>query len=78
MAAVAYYILSRTLIKYHGKDSALATAIGRDFKGKISLGICVAAVPLSFVNRWVSFGLYVLITVIWFIPDRRIEKAIDD
>jgi uncharacterized membrane protein len=78
MAAVAYYVLSRTLIKHHGKDSALAAAVGRDFKGKASLGICAAAVPLAFVNRWVAFGLYVLVTVLWFIPDRRIEKAIND
>ncbi len=77
MAAIAYFILSRVLIKHHGQDSALAAAFGNDFKDKASLVIYTAAVPLSFINQWVSFSLYVLVALIWFIPDRRIEKVLN-
>jgi uncharacterized membrane protein len=75
-AAIAYFILARILIALHGRDSALATALGRDFKGKVSVAIYVAAIRLSFVNSWFACGLYVLVAVIWLIPDRRIEKVV--
>ncbi len=74
-AAIAYFILSRTLISHHGQESTLAIAIGRDFKGKVSLGIYTLGVLLAFVNSEVAFLLYVLVAIIWLIPDRRIEKA---
>ena len=51
-------------------------ALGKDTKGIASLGIYAAAIPLSFVNPWIAFGMYVLVAVIWFIPDRRIERVI--
>jgi uncharacterized membrane protein len=54
----------------------LATAVGRDFKGAISVVIYVAAIPFSFVNSWVACGLYVLVAAMWLSPDRRIEKVI--
>ena len=54
----------------------LATALGGDFKGKISMVICLVAVPLAFVSSWVSCGLYVLIAIMWLVPDRRIEKTL--
>ncbi|MBD2597074.1 DUF1211 domain-containing protein [Nostoc spongiaeforme FACHB-130] len=76
MAAIAYFILTRALISHHGKDSTLATAVGRDWKGKLSLLIYAAAIPLSFVNSWFGCALYVLVAIIWLIPDRRIEKAL--
>jgi len=76
MAGVAYYILSRMLIKLHGKESALAQAVGNDFKGKLSVIAYAVAIPLSFVNRWLALGLYVLVAIMWLIPDRRIEKVI--
>ncbi len=76
LAAVAYFILVRALISLHGKGSALATAVGRDFKGKVSLVIYAAAIPFAFVVSWIAFGLYVLVAVIWLIPDRRIEKTL--
>jgi uncharacterized membrane protein len=76
MAAIAYFILAHTLVKRHGQDSTLAAALGNDFKGKASIVIYAAAVPLSFINPWISFGLYVLVAIIWFIPDRRIEKVL--
>jgi len=75
-AAIAYFILARVLIAANGKDSALAIAFGRDLKGKISPAICAAAIPLAFVNPWISCALYVLVAVIWLVPDRRIEKTL--
>ncbi len=76
MAGFAYFILSRTLIAHHGKDSALAIALGKDYKGKASLALYVLAVVLSFVNSWIAVGLYVFVAIMWFIPDPRIEKAV--
>lgn len=75
-AAIAYFILSRVLISHHGKDSKLATAIGRDWKGKISVMIYAVAILLSFMNSWLACLLYILVAVIWLIPDRRIERVI--
>jgi TMEM175 potassium channel family protein len=76
LAGFAYFILTRALIAYHGWDSALATALGRDFKGKASLVFYAVAIPLSFVNSWFAGALYVLVAVMWLIPDRRIEKTL--
>ena len=76
MAAVAYYLLTRSLMALEGKDSTLAKAVGGDLKGKASLAFYLAAVPLAFVSAWLSCGLYVLVALIWFIPDRRIEKLL--
>jgi len=77
-AAVAYYILAHVLISYHGRDSNLAKAFGRDWKGKLSIAICAAAIPLSFVNSALACGLYVLDAVIWLVPDRRIERIMSE
>ena len=76
VAAVAYFILTRVLISHHGKDSVLAQALGKDFKGKVSVVLYAAAIPLSFVSSWLAFGLYVLVAVMWLIPDRRIERVL--
>jgi uncharacterized membrane protein len=76
MSGVAYYILERTLIAHHGPDSALARAMGSDYKGIASVVIYAAAIALAFVNPWISCGLYVLVAAMWFIPDRRIEKTV--
>ncbi|MGB8702881.1 MAG: TMEM175 family protein [Thermosynechococcaceae cyanobacterium] len=76
LAGSAYFILTRTLIAHHGHDSDLAIAVGRDFKGKISLVFYAVAVPLAFVQSWLACGLYILVAVIWLIPDRRIEKTL--
>ena len=75
-AAVAYFILTRALISTQGRDSALATAVGRDFKGKVSVVIYLVAIPLAFANSWFACALYVLVAVMWLIPDRRIEKTL--
>jgi uncharacterized membrane protein len=76
MSGVAYYILSRSLIRHHGPDSALAIALGKDVKGKASVIVYALAVPLSFLNRWVALGAYIAVAVAWLIPDRRIEKTL--
>ena len=77
-AAIAYFILTRVLIALHGRDSVLATAVGRDFKGKVSVVIYLSAIPISFVNSWFAFALYALVAVMWLIPDRRIEKTLSE
>jgi uncharacterized membrane protein len=76
LAACAYFILTRALIALHGQDSALATALGRDMKGKISPVFYAAAIPLAFANAGLACALYVVVAVIWFIPDRRIERTL--
>ncbi|TMG76725.1 MAG: DUF1211 domain-containing protein [Betaproteobacteria bacterium] len=75
-AACAYTILTRALLATHAKDSPLAKALGKDFKGKISLVIYIAALPLAFVHPWIACGLYVLVAAIWLCPDRRFEKLL--
>jgi len=74
MAGLAYYILVRALISHHGADSVIAKAIGRDEKGIRSLYIYTAAIALAFVAEWVAAILYVLVAIIWLVPDRRIEN----
>ncbi|GAB4532099.1 MAG: TMEM175 family protein [Pleurocapsa sp.] len=76
-SAIAYSILTIVLVARHGKDSALATALGRDLKGKISIVIYALAIPLALLNRWIACLLYVLVAVMWFIPDRRIERTLN-
>jgi uncharacterized membrane protein len=76
MAGVAYYLLARALVNLHGAESNLAKAIGNDVKGKISVVLYIAGILVSFVNSWASVGIYVLVAIMWFIPDRRIEKAL--
>ncbi len=75
-AAIAYFILTRTLIALHGRESVLAEAVGRDFKGKVSVVIYAAAIPLAFFSSWIACGLYVLVAIMWLVPDRRIEKML--
>ena len=77
MAGVAYYVLKTTIIAAQGDDNALAEALGRDLKGKISPVIYAVAIPLAFVNRWIAVALYVLVALMWLVPDRRIESRIN-
>ena len=74
LAAVAYFVLTRALVARHGADSVLATAIGRDGKGLFSLLLYLVGVALAFVLPAAACGVYVLVAVIWLVPDRRIEK----
>jgi uncharacterized membrane protein len=76
MAAIAYFILTRALIAHHGKDSLLAFSIGADRKGTLSLALYVAGVALAFAQPWAAVACYVIVPVMWFLPDRRIEKTL--
>ena len=73
---IAYFILTRALISHHGRDSILAIALGRDVKGKVSIVIYALAAPIAFINPGLAFMMYVLVAILWLIPDRSIEKAI--
>lgn len=75
-AAIAYRILQRVIIVEHGKSSLLATAISGDLKGKLSVLLYAIAIPAAFLHQWISGGIYVLMALIWLIPDRRIERAL--
>ena len=74
MAGTAYWILLQALISVEGKESLLARAVGRDFKGKLSVVLYAVAIPLAFIERWIALAIFVLVALIWLIPDRRIEK----
>ncbi len=75
-AAIAYYILQSLIIAEPGANAKLATAVGKDWKGKISPLIYAVAIGLAFVNQWIADALYVLVALMWLVPDRRIEKKI--
>ncbi len=76
MSGLAYYNLSRTIIAAEGKDSMIATAVGRDMKGIASLALYTTAVLVAFFLPWLAFAIYVVTALIWFIPDRRIEERL--
>ena len=78
MPAIAYYLLQKAIVHQQGKHSVLASALGRDFKGKISVLLYAAAVALAFVDAWLSIAIYALVAVMWLIPDRRIEKVLHE
>jgi uncharacterized membrane protein len=76
LAGFAYFVLTKALVAHHGRDSHLAAAIGRDIKGQLSLAIYLVATPLAFVNTWLACALYVLVAIVWLVPDPRIEKTL--
>ena len=78
MSGIAYYLLVHALLAVNGQDSALARAIGKDFKGRISVAVYVGAIALAFVRAEISMALYVAVAIMWFVPDRRIERTIRD
>lgn len=77
-AAIAYWVLQRTIVAEHGPDSRLASALGRDLKGNLSPLLYVAAIGFSFVQSWISQALYVAVALTWLIPDRRIERTLTE
>ena len=77
MAAIAYFILQQTIINSQGENSILADAIGKDFKGKISPILYVLGIIAAFYNTWISAFFYILVALIWLLPDKRIEKIFD-
>ena len=76
-AALAHYLFVHCLVCVHGQDSALAKAIGRDYKGKLSIVLYLAAIFLSFVHTVIPHILYFVVALMWLVPDRRIEKSLD-
>ena len=78
MAGIAYYILTRTIIRSQGEGSKLKAAVGNDAKGKVSVVLYAVAIPLAFVHQLVSDAIYVLVALIWLLPDRRIEALFDE
>jgi uncharacterized membrane protein len=76
LAAIAYTILQAAILARQGSGSKLASAVGKDFKGKVSLALYALAIALAFVRPWISVALYVLVALIWFVPDRRIERVL--
>ena len=77
MAGVAWLLLQAALVKRNGPTSLLARAVGRDMKGKLSAALYASAILLAFYRAWIADALYVLVAMIWFIPDQRIERSID-
>ncbi len=77
-AAIAYYILARRLVAVNGQDSPIALALGSDFKGRISVVIYVTAIVAAFFYAWAALVLYAAVAVIWLVPDRRIERVVQE
>jgi uncharacterized membrane protein len=76
-AAIAYFVLTRVLLASHERDSVLARALGRDFKGKLSAVAYVVAIPLAFVAIWISLAIYAAVALVWLVPDRRFERLLN-
>ena len=76
MAGIAYYVLQQLIIVEQGQDSLLASAIGRDWKGKLSPVAYLTAIPLAFASPWIASAIYILVALTWLIPDRRIERIL--
>lgn len=76
LAGSAYYILSQTLIRHHGRESTLATSIANDFKGKLSLALYAVAILVAALSPWLSCFIYAAVAAIWLIPDRRLENGL--
>ena len=77
MAALAYYVLQLTIISAQGPGSILKQAIGNDWKGKLSPVLYAMAIPIAFWWQWITMGLYILVALLWLIPDRRIERVLN-
>jgi uncharacterized membrane protein len=78
MAGTAYYILTRTIIASHGKDAALSRAVGKDRKGILSLVVYAAGIALSFIHPYIGFTIYFIVSAWWLVPDKRIEKVLNE
>lgn len=76
MAAIAYFILQNRILKTHGPESILAKAVGKDFKGKISPVLYVLGIGSAFISVWISGSIYVIVALMWLVPDKRIEVIV--
>ena len=77
-SGIAYFVLTKSLVAHHGKDSALAISVGRDRKGLWSIAAYTIAIPLAFWRSWAAYLCYVLVALMWLLPDPRIEKVVKD
>jgi uncharacterized membrane protein len=77
LASVAWLIMQKALLSLHGGNSELAKAVGNDVKGKLSSALYASAIPLAFVRPWISSAIYVLVALMWLVPDRRVESRIE-
>ncbi len=78
LAAIAYHLLQSLILRAEGPGSRLAAALGKNLKGRISLVLYAAAIPLAFVRQWISDVLYVIVALLWLVPDKRIENMFAD
>jgi uncharacterized membrane protein len=78
MNGIAYSILTTFLIKHHGHESILSRAVGSDMKGKMSCVLYVIAIPCAFVNVWIAAAIYIIVALLWLVPDKRMEKVITE
>ncbi len=78
MSGLAFVVMQQSIVRVEGSESVLARAIRRDVKGKLSLVVYAAAIPLAFVSVWASGALYVLVALMWVVPDRRIEREMEE
>ena len=76
MAASAYYLLEQTIISAQGPESILRRAVGRDWKGKLSPVVCIAAISASLLSPWIAEVIFVVLALIWFVPDWRVENVV--
>jgi uncharacterized membrane protein len=76
MAAIAYLLLQRTIIASEGRDSLLKTAVGKDWKGRLSPVLYTGAIVASFLSPWIAGGIYVAVALMWLVPDRRIANVL--
>jgi uncharacterized membrane protein len=76
MAAIAYFTLQKMIVASHGRDSVLGQALGSDWKGKLSPIFYLTAIPMAFVNPWISSALYITVALLWIVPDKRIERTL--
>jgi uncharacterized membrane protein len=77
-SGIAYFVLTQSLVAHHRKDSALAMSVGNDRKGRWSIAIYAVAIPLAFARTWAAYACYILVAVMWLLPDPRIEKVVRD
>ena len=77
MAAIAYWLLQRTIMRAQGPDSLLNAAVGRDLKGKLSPVLYLLAIPSAFLAQWIADAIYVLVALLWLVPDQRIERVLE-
>lgn len=78
MASIAYFILQTVIIKHHKEDFILRKAIGKDVKGKLSTALYIVGLAVSFINSWVAIACYIIVAIIWIVPDKRIEQHINE